>query len=242
MRTIVWFIYFWAELILLLPRLRRAEKARAAGDAAGADAIVQREVPLWANKLLRLAGVTVTVTGKENIPAQGACVFIGNHRSYYDIPLMLTQLDKAHGLVAKVEIDKLPLIRRWMRLLHCVFIDRDNPRKAMAAMNEASANLQAGRSVVIFPEGTRSKGAETELGEFKAGAFRIATKAKAPLVPVAIHGSRDIMENNGGWMKPGHVEIRILPAIETAGLAREEQKALPARCQALILEQLRALQ
>ena len=96
MRTIVWFIYFWLYLLFKLPLLRRGLKALEAGDWATADALADR----WAGKLLRLAGVTVTVTGKENIPEGRPCVFVGNHRSYYDIPLVLTQLDKPHALVA----------------------------------------------------------------------------------------------------------------------------------------------
>ena len=241
MRTIVWFCYFWVQFVCLLPTLRRAEKARAAGREDEVQALLSREVPRWAGGLLRLAGVTVEVTGRENIPS-GACVFVGNHRSYYDTPLMHTQLDGPHAMVAKQQIDRIPLVRRWMRLLDCVFLDRDNPRRAMQALNAATELVKNGKSVVIFPEGTRGKGGELELGEFKAGAFRMALKAGAPVVPVAIHGSRDIMENNGGWMKPTHVTIRILPPVPTAGLSREEQKQLPGRTASLLLEALRPMQ
>ncbi len=238
MRTIVWFIYFWLYLLFKWPAMHKGLKALEQGDWATGDALAARWVPDWAGKLLRLAGVTITVTGKENIPAGRPCVFVGNHRSYYDIPLMLTQLDAPHALVAKKEVGKIPLVRGWMRLLHCVFLDREDARKAMASLNEATENLKKGYSVVIFPEGTRNKGEEGSLLEFKGGAFRIATKAKAPLVPVAITGSRDIMENNGGWMKPAHVTIQILPAIETEALSREELKELPQRTARLIGEQL----
>ena len=234
MRTIVWFIYFWLYLLFKLPLLRRGLKALEAGDWATADALADRWVPDWAGKLLRLAGVTVTVTGKENIPEGRPCVFVGNHRSYYDIPLVLTQLDKPHALVSKKEVAKIPLVRGWMRLLHCVFLDREDPRKAMEALNEAIANVKKGYSVIIFPEGTRNKGEEGSLLEFKGGAFRIATKTGAPLVPLAIHNSRDIMENNGGWMKPTHVTIQILPPIETGAMSREQLKELPQQTAALI--------
>lgn len=81
-----------------------------------------------------------------------------------------------------------------MRLLHCVFLDREDPRKAMTALNEAIDLVKKGYSLTIFPEGTRNKGTEGSLLEFKSGAFRVATKAKAPIVPLAITGSRDIME------------------------------------------------
>ena len=155
---------------------------------------------------------------------------------------MLTSLDQPHPLVAKKEIGNIPIVRGWMRLLRCVFLDRDNPRKAMEAMNQAMENLKKGYSVTIFPEGTRSKGSELDLGEFKAGAFRIATKTKSPIVPVAIHGSRDIMENNGGWMKPTHITIEILPSMSTAGLTREEIKQLPNQIEEKLRDQLAKMQ
>jgi hypothetical protein len=97
----------------------------------------------------------------------------------------------------------------------------------MEAMRQAQALVQAGESVVVFPEGTRSKG--DAMGEFKAGAFRIACKAGAPVVPVAIDGSYKIMEANHNLMKPAHVNITILPPVETAGLGRTAQHELAAQ-------------
>ena len=238
MRTIVWFIYFWGYLLFKWPAMSKGLKALEAGDWETADRLAGHHVPEWANALLRLAGVSITVEGRENIPEGRACVFVGNHRSYYDIPLALTQLGGAYGLVAKKEVDKIPLVRGWMRLLHCVFLDRDDARKAMATLNEAIEIVKKGYSITIFPEGTRNKGKEGTLLEFKSGAFRIATKSGAPLVPIAITGSRNIMENNGGWMRPAHVTIRILPPIETQGLSKEEIRALPERTAALIEQNL----
>ena len=238
MRTIVWFIYFWGFLLVKWPAMNKGLKALEAGDWETADRLAARYVPQWANRLLKLAGVTVTVEGKENIPAGRACVFAGNHRSYYDIPLMLTQLDAPHGLVAKKEIAGLPLVRGWMRLLHCVFLDREDPRKAMAALNEAIENLKKGYSIAIFPEGTRYKGEEGGAGEFKAGAFRIAVKTGAPVVPVAITGARALFENNGNLCHPGSVHIKVLPPIRTAGMSKAEQKQLPDAVRQAILAQL----
>ena len=225
-------------MLLHLGDLRRGLRALKAGDWATSDALAAEHVPHWANHLLRLAGVTVTVEGLENIPKGRPCVFAANHRSYYDIPLALTRLDAPHGLVAKKEVDKLPLVRGWMRLLHCVFLDREDPRKAMAALNEAIDLVKKGYSLTIFPEGTRNKGPEGSLLEFKSGAFRIATKAKAPVVPVAITGSRDIMENHHMFMHPAHVTIRVLEPIETEGLTKEEIRALPQRTADIIARHL----
>lgn len=239
MKTVIWYIYFWLYLLVKWPVMHKGLKAQKQGDWATGDALAARWVPDWAGKLMKLAGVTITVEGRENIPAGRACVFVANHRSYYDIPVMLTQMDAPHGLVAKKEVEKIPLVRGWMRLLHCVFLDREDPRKAMASLNEAIENVKKGYSMTIFPEGTRNKGEEGTLNEFKGGAFRIATKAKAPVVPVALTGTRDVMENNRFWlMKPAHVTVRILPAIETAGMSRDEVKELPERTAQIIQSNL----
>ena len=238
MRTLIWYCYFWGYMLLHWPSLHKGMKAYKAGDWKTCDALAGQHVPRWANTLLRLAGVTVEVHGRENIPTDRACVFALNHRSYYDIPMVLTQLGRPYGLVAKKEVDAIPLVRGWMRLLHCVFLDRDDPRKAMTALNQAIDNVKKGYSMAIFPEGTRNKGEEGTVLEFKGGAFRIATKAKAPVVPIAMTGTRDIMENHHMLMHPAHVVIRILPPIETAGLTREEIKALSEQTAQLIRQNL----
>ena len=227
MRTIIWFIYFWAYLLWANGKLRRGLRDLAAGNDQAVDELTARWVPHWAGSLLRLAGVTVTVTGKENIPAGRPCVFVANHRSYYDIPLMLTQLDGPHGLVSKAEVDRIPLVRGWMRLLRCVFVDRADTHSSLEALRRATETVSRGYSMILFPEGTRNKGPEGSVLEFKGGAFRIATKNGSPVVPVAIQNSRGIMENNGGWMHPAHVTITILPPVETAGMDRQAVRALP---------------
>lgn len=232
LRTIWWFLFFFGSLVFLIPSMRRAQRLKAQGRAEEARAIVNEKVTWWANSLMHITGVDITVRGQENIPRDRAVMFTPNHQGNYDIPLMLTQLDRPHALVAKVETLKIPLVRSWMRLLDCVFLDRDNPRKAVTAMNEAAALLESGESVVVFPEGTRSRG--EAMGEFKHGAFKMALKAGAPIVPVVIDGSYRLMEQNGNLMRPGHVNLVILPPIETKGLDRAAQKALPQTVAALI--------
>lgn len=236
LRTIWWAMAFIGGLLVRIPTMLRAQRLKKNGDDAGAYALAQNEVGSWALLLLRIAGVHVTVTGKENIPKDHAVVFTPNHQGDYDIPLMLTQLDALHPIVAKIETLKIPLVRTWMRMFDCVFLDRKDPRNAVLAIREAEGILRSGRSVVIFPEGTRSRG--DNMGEFKNGAFKMAFAAKAPIVPIAIDGSYRIMEANHNLMKPGEVKITILPPVETAGLDRAAQKTMPAQIAALIAAEL----
>ena len=237
-RTIAMFIYLFGYMIVHYGVLRRAERALAAGDMQLVEELVNKHIPHWSRGILKVTGVSLSVEGLENILKDTACVFVGNHRSYYDIPILLTALDAPHGILAKEELEKIPLLNRWMKLLGCVFVKRDDIRASVKALNDATAIVESGRSFVIFPEGTRYKGEEGGAGEFKAGAFRIAIKTGVPVVPVAISGARGLFEGHGLRATPGDIRVRILPAIQTAGMSKAEQKQLPDAVRQTILAQL----
>lgn len=234
MRTIIWFIYFWGYLLFALPRMKKAQRLNAAGDLDARDALVEPTIQGWARSLLRLAGVKVEIDGLENIP-EGPAVFVPNHQSYFDIPVLLAWLDKPHPLVSKQEVKKIPLIRTWMELLDCVFIDRSNARQSVTALGEAAKNMtQRSRSFIIFPEGTRSRG--EEMGEFKNGGFRAALKAGVPVVPVMIDGTYRVMEANHMWIRPASVRVKVLPPVPTQGMSREESREIGEKVREMILE------
>lgn len=233
-RTVIWVVYFFAYLFFAQPMLWKVRKLRKEGKIEEHDRIVRTMVNNWALRLMKLAGATMEVTGKENIP-EGPVVFAANHQGYADIPLLLTQLDKPNPLIAKKELEKVPLLRDWMTELNCIFIDRDNARQAMDSLKKANELLSEGYSVSIFPEGTRSKGGEIK--EFKGGTIRLATRAKVPIVPCCIEGTYNMLEANKGFkITPAKLQLHILPAIETADLSREEIKALDERLRSVINE------
>lgn len=233
-RTVIWVVYFFAYLFFAQPMLWKVRKLRKEGKIEEHDRIVRTMVNNWALRLMKLAGASMEVTGKENIP-EGPVVFAANHQGYADIPLLLTQLDKPNPLIAKKELEKVPLLRDWMTELNCIFIDRDNARQAMDSLKKANELLSEGYSVSIFPEGTRSKGGEIK--EFKGGTIRLATRAKVPIVPCCIEGTYNMLEANKGFkITPAKLQLHILPAIETADLSREEIKALDERLRSVIKE------
>lgn len=235
MRTLIWFAYFWGYVVMLVPKMlifQRNIKLGKESDLPKTKAVVA----VWARRLMRLAGGKVTVVGLENIPKDMPVLFVGNHSGYFDIPLLLGYLDNVHPIVAKKEIAKMPLINRWMRLFNCLFIDRKNPRQSVSTLNEAAQLIEQGHSVSIFPEGTRAK--DGKVGEFKSGAFKIAAKANAPIVPIAIKGTRDLMENNNYFIHPATVKMVVLPPVNVAGLEKSELKLLPEKIQQMIQDQL----
>ena len=177
LRTIAMFVYLFGYMIVHYGVLRRAERALAAGDMGTVEQIINKHIPHWSRGILKVTGAQLVVEGQENIPKDGPCVFVGNHRSYYDIPLLLVALDAPHGILAKEELEKIPLLNRWMKLLGCVFVKRDDIRASVKALNDATAIVESGKSFVIFPEGTRYKGEEGGAGRVQ-GPVRSASPSR----------------------------------------------------------------
>lgn len=226
LRSIVWYIVFFSSLILKIPAMIRTKTLTKKGLNEERDKLVYKNTTSWARTLLKIAGVKVTVHGVENIPKDTNVLYIGNHQGNFDIPIYMSEIPGLKGFVSKIEVKKIPGVRTWMEYMYCVFMDRSSLRKSGEAIIEGIKILKKGHSLVIFPEGTRSKG--DKMGDFKAGSFKLATKSKVPIVPVTMSGSYKIMENNKNkWMvKPAVVDLYIHPAIETANLSKEEQDSL----------------
>lgn len=206
-RTIIWFIYFFLYQLALIPRLHKANRLAAENRTAELDAMISHTAPKWAQSLLNLAGCRVVITGMDMIPADVPVVFVANHQSNFDIPLIIAHIGRSVGFIAKDSMEKFPFINKWMGYIHCVYIKRGSPREAAAAINRGIANLRAGYSMVIFPEGTRSP--DGSLLEFKAGALKLATKANVPIVPVAINGSIAMMRKGSWIICPAEVTLTI---------------------------------
>lgn len=235
-RTIIWFIYFGLHLVYTLPYLAYAKYLDSKGKITNRDKVTFMTARVWARCLVKLSGAKVTVIGAENIPKDRAVVFIGNHQGNFDIPLLLGYLDKPIGFIAKIEILKMPIISTWMKYLYCVFMDRNDIRQSVSAINEGIDKLKNGHSIVIFPEGTRGRGNPT--GEFKQGSFKLATKAQVPIVPITMKGTYKLFEANNGRIRPSSVEIIISPAIETKDLTPPEIKELPEKVRDIIISKL----
>ncbi|KNF08345.1 1-acyl-sn-glycerol-3-phosphate acyltransferase [Gottschalkia purinilytica] len=236
LRTIVWFIYFWVSLVLLLPSLLRVKILDKSGNIAKRDEVVNRKVKKWAKSVLVLSGCEVNVIGEENVPEDGSVLFVSNHQGNFDIPILLTYIQKPKAFLAKSELKKLPMINKWMKYLNCIFLDRKNPRESIKAINNGVEILKEGYSLVVFPEGTRSK--DGKLGEFKSGSLKLATKSGVPIVPVTIKGSNKIMEKGSLIIRPAKVEIIISPPIEVNDNQSKDTKELTEVARKAICENL----
>jgi 1-acyl-sn-glycerol-3-phosphate acyltransferase len=225
-RTIIWFIWFWVSLIFTLPFLLWAKILDKLGREEQRIKVVDRTASLWSRSVVNFSGAKVIVEGLENLP-EGPVVFISNHQGNFDIPILLSFINKPKAFIAKIETTKMPFVSSWMRQMKCVFMDRNDIRQSITAINQGIEYLKEGYSMVIFPEGTRS--GSKEMGEFKAGSFKLATKSGVPIVPVAINGSYNIMGKKSLIVKPAGVKVKILKSIDTTKLSKEELRDLHNR-------------
>lgn len=179
---------------------------------------------IWARVSLWLAGVKLEVEGRENLPSEGAVVYMPNHQSNFDILALFAGVPGQFRWLAKEELFHIPLFGLAMRRAGYISVDRSNRKKSVESMRRAIERIAQGTSVVIFPEGTRSP--DGHLKDFKAGSFTLAIQAQVPIVPIAITGSRDIMPKHSRWIRGGRVTVTILPPVPTAGRAVQERNDL----------------
>ena len=190
--------------------------------------------------ILWVAGTKVTVIGEENVPKDTPVLYIGNHRSYFDIVLTYSRCPIRTGYIAKKEMEHYPLLSNWMRYLHCLFLDRKDIKQGLKTILTAIEKVKSGVSICIFPEGTRSKSAdETELLPFHEGSFKIATKSGCAIIPMSINNTAEIFEAHMPKIKSTHVVLEYGKPIYVKDLPKEDQKHLGEYTRNIILETLR---
>lgn len=236
-RTFSWFTKVAVSLLKLVPKMKKGVKLKNTGVLENYKPFVDEELRKWLNPLMKAAGVDFVVEGKENIPENEAVIYVPNHQGLFDMPAIILNAPTPCGFIAKKELKKVPIVRTWMWLLDCVFIDRENKREARVAIKEAIELINKGRSMVIFPEGTRSRDGIPL--PFKSGVMMIAKETKAKIVPVVLEGIIDRFEGTKN-ITPGTVKVTFLPPVETEGLSRDEMKSMPDQIRNKIVGVLKA--
>jgi 1-acyl-sn-glycerol-3-phosphate acyltransferase len=209
--------------------------------AIGNPAILYRVGDLGVRLGLFLSGIRFSVHGAEQIQHHRAAVYAVNHASNVEPPILFTILRSIHPrlrILYKAELRKLPVLVRAWDLAGFVPLERGNPEQSLPAIDGAAAALREGASFLIFPEGTRSR--TGALLPFKKGGFIMALKGEAPIVPVAISGTRNALKKGSFIIRPVQVRVQFAPPVETAGLPQEQRDALIAevrgRIEAMLAE------
>lgn len=188
----------------------------------------------WAFKvILWISGVKVTVIGEERIPDEPA-LYVGNHRSFFDVPITYSRCRRLTGFVSKKEMEKIPLLSTWMRFLYCLFLDRDDIRAGLKTILKAIEQVKNGISIFIFPEGTRNREEELSVLPFHDGSFKIAEKSGCPVIPVSINNTAQILEAHFPFIRKTHVVLEYGEPIYPNTLDKEAKKQLGTYCHDLI--------
>lgn len=186
---------------------------------------------------LFFSGTTITVIGKERIPTDTPCLFIGNHRSLFDIPVTYIHLPKETHIVAKKELSKIPLFRNWAVNMGVLFFDRENVKEGMKMILDGIKILKEGHSILVFAEGTRNRGeGDLPLLEFHEGTFRLASKSGRPIVPVSINNTKNVFEAHFPWVRKTHVVLEFGEPIYQEDIPADKKRAVGAYVREIISE------
>ena len=188
----------------------------------------------WAPCILKVSGVKIKVNGHENINDNEPCIFVANHQSHFDIPSLISGLSPTLFFIAKKELKKVPFLGWAMTSAGLIFIDRSNKDKAIESLTEAAKLIKNGKSILSFPEGTRSKNGE--IGSFKRGTFILAKQAEVKIIPIAISGSYHVNPSNSIRIKSGVVSINIGKAIGFDAYKDFSPDAIATQIQQQIIE------
>lgn len=174
-------------------------------------------------------GSKVTIIGEENVPKDEAVLYVGNHRSFFDIVLSYSRCPGLTGYISKDSIEKIPFLSQWMKRLYCLFLNRTDIREGLKTILKGIEQVKNGISICIYPEGTRNHG--QELLPFKEGSLKIAQKTGCAIIPMAVSHTDDIFENHLPWIHPANVILEYGKPIYPGELSKEEKKFLGAYTQ-----------
>lgn len=203
------FMSFWSVVFSIFP---------------AADNKIHKVASLWAKILLLICNTKVKVIGEENLLHGKPQIFMANHQSDFDILISLAYIRVQFRWIAKKELFTIPIFGAAMRSAGYIEIDRSNKEKALQSIDEAALRIRRGKSIMTFPEGTRSR--DGEIKPFKQGVFHLAIRAGVPIVPVSIIGSGRIMPKRSLRIKPGQIKLIIGKPVEVTNFDIEKRHEL----------------
>jgi len=230
-------VKFYGKLVLSIlaatPALKKVKRLRATQGDEKADDYAYHFVKNWASARMKDTGCRINVHNPENLP-EGTVVFISNHLSNLDFGVLLSKIDKPFGFIAKVELEKIPLLRQWMETINCLFIDRSDMKQQVKTIISGINLIKKGKSMLIFPEGTRSR--DGKMLDFKAGSFKLATKTNVPIVPLTIMGTSYVLEDNNFKLRPADIDLYIHEPVYPDKLTKEERDNLHTYVRNIVAE------
>lgn len=232
LRTLTFFVLFWLYQLLIIPLLlvRIQQEKRQPGPETWKR--IAPQTRFWGRLSCRWGGARVTVEDRSGLAPEETALLVSNHQGDFDIPVLLGFAGRPVAFVAKKELAKIPLVSPWMRLMGCIFLDRDDRRKQVSQIRQTVDQLKQGLSMVIFPEGTRSRGGPMK--PFAAGSLNIAEKAGVSILPVTLVDTYKLLPKGKIGMPGAEVKVILHPALHPSALSKEEKSGLHERVFAIV--------
>ena len=221
--------HWWRTVFFLIPAI--SVYTIVLGTLSLLSAIVDRQGHLahrcaraWSWLILKTTGVTVEVSGLDTLPRDTPYLFLSNHQSIYDIPVLFWHLPYQIRILAKASLGSVPFLGWHLRRTGHVLVDRSRAGAVVVRMMHRL--VKAGHSLIVFPEGTRST--DGTVGRFKGGSFVVALQASLPVVPISVIGSRHVMFRGALMVRPGQVTVVVHEPIETTNVSRDAAREFAA--------------
>lgn len=199
------YLYAAKELIGTLPKKRKVKKIK---DYLERKRLSFLEAKRLSSNVLKRMNVSIEAKGLEHIPNDTPVLFVPNHQENYDIPVLFTCIQTPISFISKIEVKKIPIMREWMELLGCLFIDRKKGKDALRQISKVFDEYEEKGSYVLFPEGTRSKSADMK--PFKAAGLKMAIKKNISIIPVTIDGTYRVTKKR----EPQKVIVTFHPLVQ----------------------------
>jgi 1-acyl-sn-glycerol-3-phosphate acyltransferase len=234
LRKTYWYSMGWVYLIVTYPMLWLVRLYGRIGKIDKKESLADKMSSRICRVLFYLSGSKITLSGLENVPEEGAVLFVSNHQGHFDGLVIHGFIDKPKGFVSIIEASKAPVISTWMREMNSVFMDRKDLRQSLSCINEAIRLLQSGHSMVVFPEGKLSASAEPN--EFNRGWLKLATRSGVPIVPVSIDGTYKAFGKNGEWVKAAHVKCVVSKPIYISAIKKADENTFVNNLKEIIMK------
>lgn len=240
-RTITFFtkIIFYGA-VKVYPVIKRMEELEKNNKKQEEITLATKTVQDWSKYCIKQTKCNMTVTGLEKIPTDRPVLFVPNHQSYGDIPVLLHALrDFQFGFVVRNTMANLPFIKLIFKHFNCVSIDTADIRQSASAISQTAENIKNGYSMLIFPEGRRNF---TNIPEpFKNGAFKIANKTGVTIVPIYLHNVHRLFEANGHLLGRPDISVNILEPIDTENMTRSDVNILNEKVHEMLLNYAKSI-
>ena len=226
LRTVVFYVFLVLWTVVL------ANAVLLVALVAPQSGLMHKIGRFWSRGLLKVAGVSLQVSGLEHLQPGQPYIYAANHQSAFDIFALIAALPYPVNFLAKIELFGIPFFGLAIKKMGCLPVDRSNRQAAVQSLEQAAAAVREGNSLIIFPEGTRSP--DGTLLPFKKGGFVLAIKSGCPIVPVSLSGSRYIWPKGGGRLQPGPIKVVFGPPIPTSVYTLRDKDRLLAVVQEAI--------